>query len=47
MSDDLDNKVDVWDHEYLQQQVWDLEKELEKLRKEFDQLKDSLIGDGK
>lgn len=37
---DLDDKVNQWDHDDLQEQVWDLERELEKLRKEFDEFKD-------
>lgn len=44
---DLDDKVDRWDHEYLQEQVWELQQELSKLREEFDKLKDMLTGDGK
>lgn len=44
---DSDDKVNRWDHDYLQEQVWDLERELEKLRKEFDEFKDLLTGNGK
>jgi prefoldin subunit 5 len=44
---DLDDKVNQWDHEYLQEQVWELQRDLEKLRKEFDEFKELLTGDGK
>lgn len=43
----LDDKVDRWDHEYLQEQVWDLQHELNKLREEFEELRNILTGDGK
>lgn len=29
--DDLENKVDRWDHDDLQRHVWDLESKIEKL----------------
>ena len=45
--DDIDNKVDIWEHQNLQEQVWDLERQLEKLREEFEDFKNRFIGDGK
>ena len=45
--DDLDNKVDIWEHQNLQEEVWELQRALEKLREEFEKLKNSVIGDGK
>ena len=45
--DELDNKVDYWEHQRLQEDVWELQRELEKLREEFEKLKNSVIGDGK
>jgi len=33
--DELDNKVDYWEHQRLQEDVWELQRELEKLREEF------------
>ena len=33
---DIEDKVDRWDHEYLQEQVWQLEQELAQLRQEFE-----------
>lgn len=33
--DDLDNKVDIWEHQNLQQQVWDLEGVVNQLRDEI------------
>jgi hypothetical protein len=44
---DLDDKVNQWDHDDLQEQVWELQRDLEKLRKEFDEFKELLTGDGK
>lgn len=44
---DLDDKVNQWDHDDLQEQVWNLQRELEQLRKEFDEFKELLTGDGK
>ena len=45
--DDLDNKVDIWEHQNLQEEVWELQRELDKLREEFNQFKELLTGDGK
>lgn len=45
--EDLDNKVDIWEHRNLQEQVWELEQKLEKLYKEFIELRESLKSDGK
>ena len=45
--DELDNKVDIWEHQQLQEDVWELQRALEKLREEFEKLKNSVIGDGK
>ena len=45
--DDLDNKVDIWEHQNLQEEVWELRRELDKLREEFNQFKELLTGDGK
>jgi hypothetical protein len=45
--DDLDNKVDIWEHENLQEDVREMQRQLDKLREEFNQLRNSLIGDGK
>ena len=45
--DDLYNKVDIWEHQRLQQDVWELQRELEKLREEFNEFKNRLTGDGK
>lgn len=45
--DDIENKVDRWDHENLQEEVWELQRELEKLRKEFYEFRNALTGDGK
>lgn len=45
--DDIDNKVDIWEHQNLQEQVRDLERQLEKLREEFEDFKNRFIGDGK
>ena len=44
---DLDDKVNQWDHDDLQKQVWDLQRELEQLRKEFEKFREMLTGDGK
>ena len=44
---DLDNKVDRWDHQQLQEDVWELQRQLDELRKEFEKFKDLLTGDGK
>ena len=44
---DIDDKVNQWDHDHLQEQVWELQRELEKLRKEFEDFKNRFIGDGK
>lgn len=30
---DLGNKVNQWDHDYLQEQVWELQTQVEKLQK--------------
>jgi len=30
---DCDNKVNQWDHDYLQEQVWELSSQVEKLQK--------------
>jgi len=45
--DELDNKVDIWEHQNLQSEVWELQRKLEELREEFEKLKNSVIGDGK
>jgi len=45
--DDLDNKVDIWEHRNLQGEVWELQRKLEKLREEFNEFKNRLTGDGK
>lgn len=45
--DDIDNKVDIWEHRNLQEQVWELEQKLEKLYKEFIEFRESLKSDGK
>jgi predicted kinase len=45
--DDLDNKVDIWEHQQLKEEVWDLQRELDKLREEFEKFKELLTGDGK
>ena len=45
--DDLDNKVDVWEHQRLQEEVWDLQRELDILREDFKKFKELLTGDGK
>jgi len=39
MVDDLDNKVDIWEHQNLQGEVWELQRNLEQLRKEFNEFK--------
>lgn len=36
---ELDDKVNYWDHEWLQEQVWELQREHSKLREEIDLLK--------
>jgi hypothetical protein len=43
----LDDKVDRWDHQQLQEEVWELQRDLEKLQEEFKQFKELLTGDGK
>jgi uncharacterized coiled-coil DUF342 family protein len=45
--DDLDNKVDYWEHQQLKEEVWELQRELDKLREEFKQFKEMFTGDGK
>jgi hypothetical protein len=45
--DDLDNKVDIWEHQRLQEDVWELQRELEKLREEFRRFREIFTGDGK
>jgi len=47
MDDDLDNKVDIWEHQNLQGEVWALQHNLEKPREEFNEFKNRLTGDGK
>ena len=37
--DDLGNKVDIWEHQNLQGEVWELQRNLEQLRKEFNEFK--------
>jgi prefoldin subunit 5 len=44
---DLNDKVDRWDHQRLQEEVWELQRQLDELRKEFEKFKDLLTGDGK
>lgn len=39
MDDDLDNKVDIWQHQHLQGEVWELQRNLEKLCEEFNEFK--------
>ena len=39
MVDDLDNKVDIWEHQNLQGEVWELQRNLEELRQEFKEFK--------
>jgi archaellum component FlaC len=45
--DDQDNKVDIWEHQNLREEVRKLQYELDKLRKDFNDLRDRLTGDGK
>ena len=45
--DDQDNKVDIWEHRNLREEVRKLQYELDKLRKDFNDLRDRLTGDGK
>ena len=45
--DELDNKVDIWEHQNLQGEVWELQRKLEELREEFNEFKNRLTGDGK
>lgn len=44
---DIEDKVDRWDHEYLQEQVWQLEQELAQLRQEFEEFRNRMTSDGK
>lgn len=44
---DLEDKVDRWDHDYLQEQFWELQRELEKLRQEFEEFRNRMTDDGK
>jgi len=45
--DDLDNKVDIWEHQNLQGEVWELQRKLEELREEFRRFREIFTGDGK
>jgi archaellum component FlaC len=45
--DDQGNKVDIWEHQNLREEVRKLQYELDKLRKDFNDLRDRLTGDGK
>ena len=45
--DELDNKVDIWEHQNLQGEVWELQRKLEELREEFNEFKNRLTGNGK
>jgi hypothetical protein len=39
---ELDNKVDRWDHDDLQQQVWELSRQVEKLTERLEKLEQPL-----
>lgn len=39
---DLDTKADVWDVEYLQEQVWELQRHVERLEQENTLLRNDL-----
>lgn len=44
---DLEDKVDRWDHEYLQEQVWELESLVRDLTERLKKLEERLTDDGK
>lgn len=45
--DDIENKVDIWEHQQVRQDVWELQHELNKLREEFEELRNKITSDGK
>ena len=44
---DLEDKVDRWDHEYLQEQDWELESLVRDLTERLKKLEERLTDDGK